>query len=724
MRQPLLFIITLASLLSALTSASLLHPDKPPLARWALLSTPPRLSTPFAFSLTAHMPDPAYLATFLADRSDPTSPHWLQWHTYESLQPHITPVPSAVSAIEAWLASAAGVAWQAYGPFYRVTTTVSTAETLFNTTLAQYQHQPSRTTVVRQASATYLPDSVASVIDVVHGIDKHDVAVPSRRTATLVSSAPPSATSLHSFHPTLWNGALTGHDISLWYSYPDPLLQPAPPADSDSLWPTSIGVLQTHDDENYWLPGLAQYGSDVGYANANLSGVVTSIELLDVQAFNNPQSVNDSSVESQVDLEAVVAVTTQTRLYAMKCSAAYCESSLTAPTNLVLAMQYSDPLPQVISYSYGKSEFPSQINQEAAIQTLTALGVTLVAGVGDIGYESPEWPASSTYILSVGGTDMVIEGGVVVSESAWQGSAGGVSAYTLRPSYQSYFTTNITNTHRTCPDVAALAGDFHCYLGSNSSGGVGSCSGQCVCGGTSLSAPLWAGVIALLNNVTLTYCNTTLGFVNPLLYTMAVNCSGCFRDITTGSSNGYSATAGYDLLTGLGTPNVATMQAWLAERLSSSASKCPPQAAQLPSLVSSSSSSFFSSSTSPAFSSAPRGSSSSSASSSPAASPTSATSAAASSSSSLASSTAAHVQSSGASSSPPPSGVSSSPTSPTLSSAAGLSSGGSSVTSVRSAALSSGSSAVSVNGAAVLGGSWSVVFWSAMAAVAAIVTRQ
>ena len=716
----LLLITIVCTTWSLLGSAALLHPNKQIPSGWIPQSTPPPPSSPFVFSLTTVMPEPDYLSAFVADRSDPASPHWLQWHTYESLEPHIRPLPYAVLAIERWLGSEAGVVWEAYGPFYSVSTTVAAAERLFNTTLLGCQHQLTGTILVRQNSATYVPDSVHAIIDAAHGIDKADVAVASRRVVTSVASSPTTAAVHHSFHPMLWNGALTGHDISLWYSYPDPLLQPASPASSAQLWPTSVGVLQTHDNENYWLPGLTQYGLDVGYTNANLSSVVAGIELLDSQAVNDPQSANDSSVESQVDMEAVAAVTTRTRLYAMKCSAEYCESSTAAAANLVLAMQYANPLPQVISYSYGKAEFPSQINQESAIQTLTALGVTLIASIGDSGYGSsgtPEWPASSAYVLSVGGTTMAVSGGVVVGESAWEGSAGGVSVYTLRPSYQNYFTTNVTNTHRTCPDVAALADNFYCYLGGNSSTAAGSCSGQCLCGGTSIAAPMWAGVIALLNSVTLTYCNTTLGFVNPLLYTMADNCSGCFHDITTGSSNGHNATVGYDLLTGLGTPNVAAMQAWLTERFNDSATGCPPQPAHLPPLASSSSSfSSRTSSSSPSSSVSDCSSSSSSSSSSAPSQSSSPLSSA--SSSSLASSTTTRVSSSASSPLPFVASSSSSLSSPSV-----PSTGGSLVTSARSASSSTGSSGVvAANKAAAVHGRRSVLLWCLIGAAIAAVT--
>ncbi len=87
------------------------------------------------------------------------------------------------------------------------------------------------------------------------------------------------------------------------------------------------------------------------------------------------------------------------------------------------------------------------------------------------------------------------------------------------------------------------------------------CADQKACtanlyGGTSFAAPMWAGYLALANEQAVTNSGSVLGFLNPLIYTLYAG-SGYdadFHDIKSGS-NGYSATVGYDLATGLGSPN-------------------------------------------------------------------------------------------------------------------------------------------------------------------------
>ena len=91
------------------------------------------------------------------------------------------------------------------------------------------------------------------------------------------------------------------------------------------------------------------------------------------------------------------------------------------------------------------------------------------------------------------------------------------------------------------------------------------CADQTTCtansyGGTSFAAPLWAGYLALVNQQAMANGNKALGFINPSLYTIGAGSSydTDFHDITSGS-NGYSATTGYDLVTGWGSPNGANL---------------------------------------------------------------------------------------------------------------------------------------------------------------------
>ncbi len=168
------------------------------------------------------------------------------------------------------------------------------------------------------------------------------------------------------------------------------------------------------------------------------------------------------------------------------------------------------------------------------------------------------YPADDPFITAAGGTDLTTNGpgGSWQSETGWIGSGGGFSTNALLiPSYQ-VPVVNGTNqgstTLRNIPDVAAEANtdNFFCANGGCFIG----------VGGTSLSAPRWAGFLALANEQS---NGPAIGFLNPTIYSIGQtpNYGSDFHDITggdnfnNGSPNLFSDVAGYDLVTGWGSPN-------------------------------------------------------------------------------------------------------------------------------------------------------------------------
>ncbi len=170
--------------------------------------------------------------------------------------------------------------------------------------------------------------------------------------------------------------------------------------------------------------------------------------------------------------------------------------------------------------------------------------------------EGAIYPSDDVYVTSVGGTDLVTQsaGGAWSSETAWSDTGGGISPddFTI-PSWQVSAAAGCaacSQAYRNGPDVAANA-NFTFYV----------CADQTSCsaneyGGTSFAAPMWAGYMALINEQAVNGGGKTLGFINPALYSIGSgpNYAANFHDITSGN-NGYSATTGYDLDTGWGSPN-------------------------------------------------------------------------------------------------------------------------------------------------------------------------
>ncbi|HEX4541650.1 MAG TPA: S53 family peptidase [Candidatus Acidoferrum sp.] len=207
---------------------------------------------------------------------------------------------------------------------------------------------------------------------------------------------------------------------------------------------------------------------------------------------------------------------------------------------------------------------------DPVFQQMASQGQNLFVASGDNGsYPNSSgfyFPAEDPNIIAVGGTALTTNGpgGSWQSEVAWSGSGGGVSPDHLTiPSYQQLSgVINSSNggstVYRNGPDVAAEANTDN-YFFSNGSYGTG-------LGGTSLAAPTWAGYLALANQQAASNGSGAIGFINPQIYSIGVGpgYSSAFHDVSSGSTGGFSAVAGYDLATGWGSPNGAGLISDLA----------------------------------------------------------------------------------------------------------------------------------------------------------------
>ncbi|KAG8681181.1 hypothetical protein FRC08_015797, partial [Ceratobasidium sp. 394] len=312
------------------------------------------------------------------------------------------------------------------------------------------------------------------------------------------------------------------------------------------------------------------------------AGSTFSVEL--INGGKNTQS--DPGVEAGLDVQYAGAISypTPNIFYSTGGSPPYIPDSNT-PTNTnepyldwVSYMLNKTTLPNTISTSYGDDEQTVPLDYAIRVcndfATLGARGVSLLFSSGDGGVGSgscktnhgtprtrfqPIFPASCPYVTAVGGTYKISpEVGVSFSQ-------GGFSDYFARPSWQSTavstFLTSLGNTYsglynttgRGFPDVAAQGQGFQVVVGGSTT----------PVGGTSASAPTFAGVIALLNDYRISRGKSSLGWLNPWLY---ANAAGALNDITSGSNpgcgtNGFTARAGWDPVTGLGTPDFVKLQA-------------------------------------------------------------------------------------------------------------------------------------------------------------------
>ncbi|MFC4454079.1 S53 family peptidase [Deinococcus sonorensis] len=222
--------------------------------------------------------------------------------------------------------------------------------------------------------------------------------------------------------------------------------------------------------------------------------------------------------------------------------------------------------PSVISISWGAPENAWTVQ---AMQAMTdafteagMLGVTVLAAAGDDGSSDraadgrahTDFPASSPACTGCGGTRLTVEGERITAEVVWNNgpgagaTGGGVSDTFDLPDYQRAAGVPVSanpgqRVGRGVPDVSGVADPQTGYQ-------VRVDGLDTVIGGTSAVSPLWAGLVARLNQARQQSGKGTLGFLNPRLYPL-----GAIRDITDGSNGAYTAQPGWDACTGLGSPD-------------------------------------------------------------------------------------------------------------------------------------------------------------------------
>jgi len=237
--------------------------------------------------------------------------------------------------------------------------------------------------------------------------------------------------------------------------------------------------------------------------------------------------------------------------------------------NVLLAQ---DTVPTVVSTSYSYAD-ESHIGADTvsswcdSYMQLGARGVTVLFATGDQGVGgssdgsctafTPSWPSGCPYVTSVGAT------GGHFPEIAANFSSGGFSNYFPTPAWQSGSVSSylgqlagansgmFNSSGRAFPDVSAQ--------GMNVAWVNGGVDGTI--GGTSAATPIFAAIVALLNEELLSAGKSTLGYLNPWLYANA----GAFTDITSGSNpgcgtSGFPALGGWDPVTGLGTPVYSSLR--------------------------------------------------------------------------------------------------------------------------------------------------------------------
>lgn len=413
-----------------------------------------------------------------------------------------------------------------------LTGTAANMTKAFGSELQCYKVEATGHTFRGRTGAISMPAELEGVVVAVLGLDTRPVAKPHFRRK---SKQPASTT-------------FTPPQVAALYNYP-----------------TVTGEGQTvaiiELGGGYSTSDLQTYFQGLGISEPNVTAV--SVD----GGTNSPGS--DADDEVMLDIEVVGAIANGANI-AVYFAPNTDQGFLDAITD---AVHDTTRKPSVVSISWGGPEDSwtqqSLTAMNSALQDAATLGVTVTVAAGDDGSTDGagdgklhvDFPASSPYALACGGTTLKGSGKKISSEVVWNETAnnegatgGGVSIEFPLPSYQSSAgvpkqpQTNYVG--RGVPDVAGDADPSTGYQvrvdGKNQ-----------VVGGTSAVAPLWAALVALMNE----QLGKNVGFLNPTLYTLG---EADFHDITSGNNDDsglgyYSAKAGWDPCTGLGSPNGAAL---------------------------------------------------------------------------------------------------------------------------------------------------------------------
>lgn len=208
--------------------------------------------------------------------------------------------------------------------------------------------------------------------------------------------------------------------------------------------------------------------------------------------------------------------------------------------------------------------FDPDSNTASALTQLKVQGQTFFQSSGDSGAYTgdPGTSVDEPDVTLIGGTQMTMAGAGLsyLSETTWnlngQRSGGGVEPLVPVPDYQMGVPTLVAGG-RNSPDAAAVAALVQVISTTYAPNGTPAANGIWISGGTSSATPLWAGLMALVNQQALINGTTPPpGFINPALY--AIGKTGprnsCFHDVTTGNNGAFTAGTGYDQTTGWGSP--------------------------------------------------------------------------------------------------------------------------------------------------------------------------
>ncbi len=498
----------------------------------------------------------AELNLLLQNLNDPQSPQFHQYLSPEEFTARFSPSQADYDAVIAW-AQASGLTVTGTSPNRRLIDIEADANTVnraFNVTMTEYQHPSEDRSFIsadREPTTSGLDIPLLQITGLNNFVTPRPHLHKGKAPIANATGSGPSGQFLPSDIRAAYygSGSLTGSG-------------------------QSIGILSF---DGYKTSDVSLYYSSTGMSSSvPINNVLVNGYSGACVSFNSDGTINSSVCD---DGEQILDIVNAIGMAPGISQILFYEgdpSDASADTKILNKM-VTDNLAKVLSCSWGWGA--NQATDDSIFQQMAAQGQSFLSASGDSGAwgvgssstVNAQYPSQSQYVIQVGGTDLTTNGagGAWASETAWGNSGGGWDSTAPIPSWQQLSgVINSSNkgstSYRNAPDVAMEA-NFDNPTVSN---------GQFLTGygGTSFAAPRWAGFVALINQQSVANGHGTVGFFNSTLYNVGVGSSysSNFHDITSGSnpainSSGtvisggpsFNAVAGYDLVTGWGSPKAA-----------------------------------------------------------------------------------------------------------------------------------------------------------------------
>jgi subtilase family serine protease len=559
----------------------------------------------------------AALDKLLADQQNPNSPDYRKWLTPEQYAARFGMSDADLAKVSAWLKSQ-GLTVDGYS---RARTrvffsgTAAQVESAFRTEFHRYQVNGE--TSLANATEISLPQALSAVVLGVRGFEnfrprpRARVAVKPNFTSHVSGNhfvTPGDFATIYNVKP-LYDAGLDGTGVRIAVAGQTQIDL----ADNDAfrsaagLSPGNLQLVPIDSSTGFNSGDEVEADLDLQWSggvakNANILYVYVGANSLTKNVFDALEFAIDNN------LAPVISI-----------SYGNCEAHLTGFTATLRSdVQLANSQGQTVmaaSGDAGAADCESQtattatnglaVDAPGSVPEVTAIGgseftgdATATVSGSDAAANPPYWGATS------GGVDNVSSALIYIPEMGWNDTAasiaagggfsatgGGVSAVFAKPAWQTVLTPN--DSHRDVPDVSLTASPNHDGSLICSQAALGTSATSCVggfrdssgnlspVGGTSVGAPSFAGIVAILNQATQ---SSGLGNINTTLYTLAVSAPSAFHDITTGNNIvpctsgtptsgaasvrcptaapfqiGYNAGAGYDLVTGLGSVDAGVL---------------------------------------------------------------------------------------------------------------------------------------------------------------------